>query len=116
MQLATTIFGNLEGRTALIVGAGETAELTLPAKIIFNRRYRTGYQRVDRLHPNLLTRFVDVQNFLLNFVQQFLHVAFVVINFAHHAGASRDEFPQKIFFADDVEIITQVRRARHRVL
>ena len=29
VQLATSIFGNLEGRTALIVGAGETAELTL---------------------------------------------------------------------------------------
>jgi glutamyl-tRNA reductase len=29
VQLATNIFGSLEGRTALIVGAGETAELTL---------------------------------------------------------------------------------------
>ena len=29
VQLATSIFGSLEGRTALIVGAGETAELTL---------------------------------------------------------------------------------------
>ncbi|WP_424952310.1 glutamyl-tRNA reductase [Deinococcus sp.] len=29
VQLAGTVFGSLEGRTALIVGAGETAELTL---------------------------------------------------------------------------------------
>ena len=88
----------------------------LAAEKIFNRPDGLVDQFLGGHDAALRARFADAQNVALHLVQQRVHLALVIINPPDDFRAGLDHFPQQEFFPDDVEVIGQVRRARHRVL
>ncbi len=61
-------------------------------------------------------RFADAQNIALHLVHQRIHLAFIIINPPDDVRAGGNHFPQQEFFLHDVEIVGEIRRARHGIL
>ena len=51
--------------------------------------------------------FADAEDVALHFVQEGVHLAFVLIDPADNGGAGLDHFAQEVFFQDDVQVVVQ---------
>ena len=72
-------------------------------------------QVFDGLRLALHARFADLQNVALDFVHQHVHLALELVHAPNDVGAGVDHFPQEKLFLNDVQVVAQVRRARHRI-
>ena len=72
--------------------------------------------QVLHLHRGGLdTVLADLEDVAFDFVDQAVDFAFVFVNAADHAGAGLDHLPQDMFFADDFDVVIEVRGGRNGV-
>ena len=95
---------------------GDAVEDALAVEIIFDGANGAVHQVLGPEHIALGPGFADFQDVPLHLIQQRVHLALVIINPADDVGAGGDHFAQQKLFADNFEVITQIRRAGHGVL
>ena len=67
-----------------------------------------------RQHLTFETVFADRKNLLLYFIEQIVHFILLFERTAHAFSAGGDDLAQNVFVANDLEVVADIRRSRHK--